>query len=103
MQNRDELPRVSIGSVQDWQKVRSNYKDAALSKLSEMVSSKGLAQEQDAILFHLEQVSQRRFLRITFRRLLLFSLSNKPSISRSPIFASMVKTLNPWTRTAEVL
>ena len=69
MENRDELPRVSIGSVQDWQKVRSNYKDAALSKLREMVSSKGLAQEQDAILVHLEQVSQKQLLRITFRPL----------------------------------
>lgn len=58
MENRDELPRVSIGSVQDWQKARSSYKEAALSKLREMVSSKGLTHEQDAILVHLEQVSQ---------------------------------------------
>jgi hypothetical protein len=58
MENRDELPRVSISSVQDWQKARSNYKEAALSKLREMVSSKGPAHEYDAILVHLEQVSQ---------------------------------------------
>ena len=66
MENREELPRVSIGSVQHWQKVRSNYKEVALSRLREMLSSRRLTQEQDAILtqerdailVHLEQVGQ---------------------------------------------
>lgn len=57
METREDLSRVSVGSVQDWQKVRSSYKDAALSQLQERVAiSKSLMQEQAAIQAHLDHV-----------------------------------------------
>lgn len=57
MDSREDLPRVSVGSVQDWQKVRTNYNDAALSKMHEhMGNSKTLAREKDAILAHINHV-----------------------------------------------
>jgi len=47
--------------VQHWQKVRSNYKEVSLSRLREMLSSRSLTQEQDAILVHLEQFVEQTF------------------------------------------
>ena len=58
MESREDLPRVSVGSVNDWLKVRDNYKQAALSLLSERTNaSRFPAQEQNAIMAHLDQVS----------------------------------------------
>jgi len=56
MENREELPRVSLESIQDWQKMRANYKEAALTSLRAQISARGVAKEQDALLAHLEQV-----------------------------------------------
>jgi hypothetical protein len=56
MENREDIPRVSVGSVQDWKKVRSNYEEAALSKLQEQAVLRDIEDEKDAILAHLAQV-----------------------------------------------
>ncbi|KAF8964064.1 hypothetical protein BDZ97DRAFT_1758172 [Flammula alnicola] len=61
MENREDIPRVSVGSVQDWQKVRSNYREAALSELQEQVASRGITHEKDAIIAHLEQFIEKTF------------------------------------------
>ncbi|KAF9567640.1 hypothetical protein CPC08DRAFT_680979 [Agrocybe pediades] len=62
MEAREEIPRVSMGSVQDWQRVRSNYKDAALSQLRErLATSKSLIQEQESIQSHLQHFIDRTF------------------------------------------
>jgi len=62
MESREDLPRVSVGSVHDWQKVRTNFKDAAVSQLQErIVAAKGLSQERDVIIAHLDQFIERTF------------------------------------------
>ncbi|KDR81421.1 hypothetical protein GALMADRAFT_89324 [Galerina marginata CBS 339.88] len=62
MESREDLPRVSVGSVHDWQKVRANFKDAATSQLQERIAaSKTFSQETDAIMAHLDQFIERTF------------------------------------------
>ncbi|KAF9472210.1 hypothetical protein BDN70DRAFT_971890 [Pholiota conissans] len=62
MENREDIPRVSVGSVQDWKKVRSNYEAAAASKLLELLVLHNAADERDTVTAYLEQ-----FIEITFR------------------------------------
>ncbi|KAF8906016.1 hypothetical protein CPB84DRAFT_1770831 [Gymnopilus junonius] len=62
MESREDIPRVSVGSVNDWQKVRTNYKDAALSLVKERtIASRALSEEQDTIMAHLDQFIERTF------------------------------------------
>lgn len=64
MESREDIPRVSVGSVNDWHKVRVNYRDAGLSLLKERTkASRTLSQEQDIIMAHLDQVSTPLFQR----------------------------------------
>lgn len=56
MENREDIPRVSVGSVQDWKKVRCNYEKAAFSKLEEQVALRGITSEKEAITAHLKKV-----------------------------------------------
>ncbi|KAF8197436.1 hypothetical protein BJ912DRAFT_953413 [Pholiota molesta] len=61
MENREDIPRVSVGSVQDWKKVRSNYEEAALSKLQEQAVLRDIEDEKDAIMAHLAQFIEKTF------------------------------------------
>lgn len=57
MDSREELPRVSVGSVQDWQKMKNNYKEAAMDQVQQYISTSNISsQEKDLILAHLDQV-----------------------------------------------
>ncbi|CAA7267955.1 unnamed protein product [Cyclocybe aegerita] len=56
MDAREDLPRISVDSALDWQKVRSNYTDATFAALQAQVASRGQSREHDAIRAHLEQV-----------------------------------------------
>lgn len=56
MENREDIPRVSVDSVQDWKQVRGNYEKAALSKLEEQVMLRGITAEKEAVKAHLQQV-----------------------------------------------
>ncbi|PPQ86855.1 hypothetical protein CVT25_012574 [Psilocybe cyanescens] len=62
MDSREELPRVSVGSVQDWQKMKNNYKEAAMDQVQQYISTSNISsQEKDLILAHLDQFIQRTF------------------------------------------
>jgi len=51
-----------VGSVQDWEKVRSNYRDAALGQLDERLEiSKSLSQESDNLKAHLNYFIEKAF------------------------------------------
>ncbi len=56
MENREDIPRVSVDSAQDWRQIRSNYEKAVLSKLEEQVMLRGIMTEKEAIQLHLQQV-----------------------------------------------
>lgn len=53
---REELPRVSVGSLTDWQRVKNNYSAAALSSIQNALDSQHLQSERDAVLAHFNHV-----------------------------------------------
>lgn len=65
MDSREDLPRVSVGSVQDWQKMKNNYKEAALALVQQHTATSNVSsQEKDVLLAHLDQVC---FMKCTTR------------------------------------
>lgn len=56
MNNREEHPRVSVGTVQDWQKLKSHYREAFIQAITQIASTQGLIRGQDVALAHMEQV-----------------------------------------------
>jgi len=55
MDSREDMPRVSVDTVQDWQRLRSNCKNAALAHLQAQIGATSLGGEQDALLSHMNQ------------------------------------------------
>jgi len=58
MESREDIPRISVDSVQDWQKLRTNYKNAAIHQLNAQVASNGLDSEKAALEAHMNAASQ---------------------------------------------
>ena len=56
METREDIPRVSVDSVQDWQKVKAHYREAAMEELQKQLIGQDVGHEKDAIMMHLEQV-----------------------------------------------
>lgn len=56
METREDIPRVSVDSVQDWQRVKAHYREAAMKELQNLLTSQDIGHEKDAIMMHLEQV-----------------------------------------------
>lgn len=57
MENREDLARVSVGTVQDWQSLKSKYREFALESIqARIASNRALARERDALLAHAEEV-----------------------------------------------
>lgn len=54
---RDDLPRVSIDSVQDWQRIRSNLENAAYATLEDKLSQSELSGHKQLLQAHLKQAS----------------------------------------------
>jgi hypothetical protein len=55
-EEREELPRIAVDSIQDWQRIKSSYLAAAVSQLDEQLSSSGRVSERDAFLAHITEV-----------------------------------------------
>jgi len=56
---REDASRVSVDTLTDWQRVKTNFTDVALAQLELRIASSGLTLERDAILFHLKKVIKR--------------------------------------------
>jgi hypothetical protein len=52
-----EDTRVTVDSLQDWQRIKAGYSQAAVKQLDEELAARGLAHERDAHLAHLNDVS----------------------------------------------
>ena len=52
---REDQPRISVGSVQDWRRLKANYNHAALAHLEEIVSGRPRS-EKDALIAHMNRV-----------------------------------------------
>lgn len=56
METREDLHRIIVGTVQDWQKLCSNYRRATLDNLQSQILANDLSHETDALLAHIDQV-----------------------------------------------
>ncbi|KAF8894388.1 hypothetical protein BD779DRAFT_1500776 [Infundibulicybe gibba] len=52
---REDLPRVSIDSIQNWEHVKSRYAQAILTKLETELSATGTLEERAALLAHINE------------------------------------------------
>lgn len=90
---REDFARVSIDSIQDWETLRTNYRNVAIASMEEHILANGLASERDALLTCINEVlpsrSQGPILSDAFG---CFSLSTGHSTLRSPTYASTDKT-----------
>jgi len=53
---REEVQRVSIDTVSDWKRIRSNFSSAAFDTLDEILESSGSSVDKDTLLPHIDQV-----------------------------------------------
>ncbi|KAF8797855.1 hypothetical protein BYT27DRAFT_6905479 [Phlegmacium glaucopus] len=61
METREDLHRITVGNVQDWQKLCFNYRRATLANLQSQILANDLNHETDALLAHIEQFIERTF------------------------------------------
>ncbi|GLB35221.1 hypothetical protein LshimejAT787_0207860 [Lyophyllum shimeji] len=61
MDSREDLPRVSVDSVQAWHRLKNNCRTAALASLEEHIAAHGLIGERDALVAHTNQFVERTF------------------------------------------
>jgi len=58
---REDIPRVSVDSLQDWQRIRENYTNAALAALDVELAASSSSSERDLLLQHLHRFIDRTF------------------------------------------
>ncbi|EMD34493.1 hypothetical protein CERSUDRAFT_141028 [Gelatoporia subvermispora B] len=61
MDQREDIPRISVDSLQDWHRIRENYTAAALAALDAELEATGSSAERDLILQHLHRFIDRTF------------------------------------------
>ncbi|KAF9002006.1 hypothetical protein BDQ17DRAFT_1357904 [Cyathus striatus] len=61
MNTREDLPRISVGTVQDWQWLKANYTQTTLALLEEKMTSSGCSNERDVLLSHLHLFIDQTF------------------------------------------
>jgi len=58
MESREDIPRISVDSVQDWQRLRANYKNAAMHQLNAQVAANSLDSDKAALEAHMNAASR---------------------------------------------
>lgn len=55
---REDLPRIAVDTIQEWQHIKSEYTDAIIALLDTRIAANGKVRQQDRVLFksHLYQV-----------------------------------------------
>lgn len=56
MAAREDLPRISVDTVEDWQRLVSNCRYAASDILGKEIRSRGLSSEREALQQHMQAV-----------------------------------------------
>jgi hypothetical protein len=56
MDSREDLARVSVETIHDWQRVKSNFASTAVSALDARLAEASSSLSRDTILQHLNQV-----------------------------------------------
>ena len=55
---RDDLPRVSLDSLQDWQRIRNNFENAVYATFEDKLSQSELKEQKQLLQAHIKQVSR---------------------------------------------
>ncbi len=55
---RDELPRVSVDSIHEWQKIQSSFNDEMLEVLQEKLGEHNAEQHREILEQYMQQVRQ---------------------------------------------
>ncbi|EJF62559.1 hypothetical protein DICSQDRAFT_57486 [Dichomitus squalens LYAD-421 SS1] len=58
---REEIPRISVETLDDWRRIKRNYTIAALTALDEQLSGNGSAEDRQVLLAHLHRFIDRTF------------------------------------------
>ena len=53
---REEVQRVSIDTVNDWRRIKSNFSSAAFAALDDVLETSGGSVDKNALLPHIDQV-----------------------------------------------
>lgn len=53
---REEIPRISVETFDDWRRIKRNYTLAALTALDEQLSGNNSAEDRQVLLAHLHRV-----------------------------------------------
>jgi hypothetical protein len=63
MDAREDLPKVSIETEQDWRRIQQNLSAALLARLDTELESYGQAADKSSLLPHVHQVNSLWFVR----------------------------------------
>ncbi|EPQ58755.1 hypothetical protein GLOTRDRAFT_104409 [Gloeophyllum trabeum ATCC 11539] len=58
---REDLPRVSIETLQDWRRIKYNYERALLEMLDERLAASGLSHERDSLIPYIDEFVSSTF------------------------------------------
>ena len=53
---REDIPRISVETLDDWRRIKRNYTIAALTALDEQLSGNDSAEDRQVLLAHLHRV-----------------------------------------------
>ncbi|CDO74860.1 hypothetical protein BN946_scf185004.g10 [Trametes cinnabarina] len=58
---REDLPRISVETLDDWRRIKRNYTIAALTALDEQLSGSSSSEDREALLAHLHRFIDKTF------------------------------------------
>ncbi|KAH9063669.1 hypothetical protein EDB83DRAFT_2382383 [Lactarius deliciosus] len=92
-ESREEIPRISIDSLRDWHRMKSNFSNAVFELFDQRIRQNGLESERASLLPHLQQAHEDITLNQgSMTDGLLSSSSIQPSKRRNPTCVSMERT-----------
>jgi predicted ATPase with chaperone activity len=63
MDVREDLPKISVETEQDWRRLQRNISTAFLDRLDLELESQGVSQDRESFLPHINQVRGASFVR----------------------------------------
>lgn len=61
MDTREDIPRISVGSAQDWEKLKIKYRKEAIEILEKYIPADGLGNERDALMRRANEIIDQTF------------------------------------------
>ena len=87
---REDVQRVSIDTINDWKRIKSNFSSAAFAALDEILETSGSSVDKNALLPHIDQVCAASYsclVLVFLHEIGQDSLSRGRSRLHAPMFA----------------